>query len=55
MTGTRSAFLSATALIAAVAAIVVPDGPEESALWIVWAIFLTGAMICGAIEERGER
>lgn len=55
MSGWRSTFLSAAAFIAAAAAAVAPGGPKEGALWIVWAIFLTGAMICGAIEERGER
>lgn len=55
MTGWRSPLLLVAAFLAAVFSAVVPPGPTEDALRISWAILLVGAMICGAIEERGER
>ncbi len=55
MTGWRALLLGIAALLAAVFAAFAPPGPTEDAYRIAWAILLVGAMICGAIEERGER
>lgn len=54
MSGWRSLFLAIVSVVYASLSILA-TGAHGHALTIAWAIFLTGAMICGAIEERGER